>query len=578
MDELYAFLDSHYLQAARFVFAILAPLLVFLFFSRLKKRDSTSYLLAVLDIDDGAVRLPIMHYETTIGRSRSCDVVIPLDVVSRQHAVLTMSENGRWRIVDTKSRGGILVNGEPSDSQTPISIGDEIALAGIKMVLMPATSYDAKQIVQKSKLKHRKAPVSLQKLNSIWFAFLALNVFQGLASYQFYLTAELKHLPAMFACFGFLAVFPWIYMLIAKLLGITNLAAEAVGFFLSTIGICTTAAVSPDSLYKQLGALVLGIFLFCMACMVLRNLNIVMKLRPYAAVISLLILAANIVIGSTINGQRNWIDLGFVTLQPSEFTKILFVFAGSATLEWLLTTKNLTILTLYSIGCIGCLFLMGDFGTALIYFFAFLVLIFMTSGDIRAIVLTSVSAGLGGLMVLQYKPYIINRFSAWRHVWEHMSDTGFQQSRALIAIASGGLLGLGAGNGFLKRVYAADTDIVFGVICEEWGLIIGLCVICCYALLLYSAIRSHKSTRSSYYVIAACTAAAIFVFQASLNIFGTTDVLPLTGVTLPFISNGGSSMAASWGLLSFITSARNYARPTKAKLATQPIAVTHKQG
>ena len=580
MDDFVTLFQTHYLSAARIAFVVLAALMLFLLLRRLRTRDSTDYLLAVLDIDDGTVRLPIMHYETTIGRSRSCDVQIPLEVVSRQHAVLTMTEQGRWRITDTKSMGGIRVNGVSADQNTLISVGDEISLANVHMVLMPATSYDAKVFVRQRQEKLRGRLALRKKANekklpqSVWLILLLLNAFQGMACYQLYLTTAKAHHTALYAAFGLLALFPWLYLLIAKALRITNMAAEAVGFFLSTIGVCTTAAVSPDSLYKQMGAFVLGIFIFCIACLVLRNLHFVMKLRPFAGILSLLILAATIVLGSTINGQRNWIRLGGISIQPSEFVKILFVFTGAATLEWLLTTRNLTILTIYSVGCIGFLFLMGDFGTALIFFFAFLVLIFMTSGDIRALVLTTVSAALGGLLVLSYKPYIVNRFSAWRHVWEHMNDNGgYQQTRALIAIASGGIFGLGAGNGFLKRVYAADTDIVFGVICEEWGILLGLAVIACYVLLLYSAIRSHKTTRSSYYVIAACTAAAIFIFQASLNIFGTTDVLPLTGVTLPFISNGGSSMAASWGLLSFITAARNYARPAKAKLATEPIAV-----
>jgi len=579
-------MEQYYLTAARYFFAALVGLIVLLLYRRLMAREAASYVLAVLDIDNGAVRLPIMHYETTIGRSRSCDVVIPLGV-SRQHAVLTMTEKGRWKISDTKSLGGILINGEKAGKDTLISIGDEISLAEVKMVLMPATSYDAREVLRQKQKKAsgriqlRKSGRALRLLqkNSAGLPLFLLNLFQGLACYQFYLVLEPEHHPALFACFGFLGLFPWIYLLIARIMGISNIAAEATGFFLSTVGICMAAGAAPGSLYKQLGAIVLGLILFCTLCGILKNLNFVMKLRPLAGVASLLILAANIVIGSTINGQRNWIDLGFITVQPSEFVKILFVFTGAATLEWLLTTKNLTILTLYSVGCIGFLFLMGDFGTALIFFFSYIILIFMTSGDIRAIVLTCVAAGLGGLLILSYKPYVLNRFSAWGRVWEHLNEPGgFQQTRALMAIASGGLLGLGGGNGFLKRVYAADTDIVFGVLCEEWGLIIGLLVISCYVLLMLSAIRSYRTTRSSYYIIAACTAAALFLFQASLNIFGTTDVLPLTGVTLPFISNGGSSMAASWGLLSFITAARNFSRPTKAKPITAPIQVGARVG
>ncbi|HIZ16805.1 MAG TPA: FtsW/RodA/SpoVE family cell cycle protein, partial [Firmicutes bacterium] len=102
-----------------------------------------------------------------------------------------------------------------------------------------------------------------------------------------------------------------------------------------------------------------------------------------------------------------------------------------------------------------------------------------------------------------------------------------------------------------------DTDLIFGLLCEELGIIIGLCIAACYILLLWGAIRASKNARSSYYSIAACATAGLLIFQAALNIFGSTDVLPLTGVTLPFVSNGGSSMMSCWGILAFITAVLN---------------------
>jgi len=391
-------------------------------------------------------------------------------------------------------------------------------------------------------------------------ALMSLNLFQLLACLQLLLSLEPEHFQNLAIAFCFLLAAPWISLGMSKLIGIRNTLPQTAAFFLMTLGFCSTLSAVPSEIIKLLCAAALGLVVYFVLCFILKNLDLVMQLRNYTGVISLLVLAANLIFGSTINGQRNWVRLGSITIQPSEFIKVLFVFTGSATLAWLLTSRNLTALTIYASGCIGMLALMGDFGTALIFFFSFIVLVFMTSGDIRAIVLTCVSAALGGFLVISYKPYIVDRFSAWGNVWQHVNDTGFQQTRALMAIASGGLLGLGAGNGFLQSIFAADTDLVFGVICEEWGLVIAALAVGCYILLLLGSIRSHRDTRSSYYVIAACTAASVLVFQASLNIFGTVDILPITGVTLPFISNGGSSMVACWGLLSFITAALNYTR------------------
>lgn len=566
------FFGEHYFTVARYIFVLLAILIFIQLKRRMLYRANSGYILAVLDIDDGATRLPIMHYETTIGRSNACDVVLPLESISRQHAVLTMTEDGRFRISDTKSKTGIFVNGQVLEKDMIISIGDEIEIAGVKMSLMPATSYDAKVAKRKSSMIAKKNKNIITRIGKIlsskskkrhkgYLTIFLLNIFQIFAYIGLMITADSKHYIQITAAFVFIFVLPWIYSIIAPVLKIKNISAELAAFFLTTLGICATASTRPASLVKEIGAIVLGMAIFIVMSVILKNLDLVMKLRLYSGVLSLLILGVNIVLGSTINGQKNWINLGFMTVQPSEFVKILFIFTGAATLEWLLTARNLTMLILYSSSCIGLLFLLGDFGTALIYFVTFIVLIFMTSGDVRAIIITGVTAALGGLMVLSYKPYIVNRFSAWRHVWQYADKSGFQQTRALMAIASGGMLGLGAGKGFCKNINAADTDLVMAVISEEWGLIIAALAAGVYVLFLISAIRSHKTARSSYYIIAACTAATLFLFQASLNIFGTVDILPLTGVTLPFISNGGSSLAASFGLLSFITAALNNVRP-----------------
>ncbi|MBR2892512.1 MAG: FtsW/RodA/SpoVE family cell cycle protein, partial [Clostridia bacterium] len=130
---------------------------------------------------------------------------------------------------------------------------------------------------------------------------------------------------------------------------------------------------------------------------------------------------------------------------------------------------------------------------------------------------------------------------------------------------SGGLFGLGVGNGALRNVYAATTDLVFGLVCEEMGIFIAFSVVLAFAFIAIYAVISSKSAPSTFYSIAACSAAAMLLFQICLNIFGITDLLPLTGVTLPFVSQGGSSMICSWALFAFIKSADIRAYPTLYK-------------
>ncbi len=150
------------------------------------------------------------------------------------------------------------------------------------------------------------------------------------------------------------------------------------------------------------------------------------------------------------------------------------------------------------------------------------------------------------------EPVAVSRFASWGHIWEDVYDKGFQQTHTLTAAASGGMIGVGAGKGWLSNLPAADTDIVFGMLCEEWGLVIAVLTILCIITLAVFAVRACRAGRSSFYTIAACAATSLLVFQTCLNVFGAVDILPFTGVTLPFVSNGGSSMLSAWGMLAFL--------------------------
>ena len=198
---------------------------------------------------------------------------------------------------------------------------------------------------------------------------------------------------------------------------------------------------------------------------------------------------------------------------------------------------------------------MNDFGTALIFFCAFLIIAYLRSGSVGTIALACTSLGFAGVVALKIAPHALQRFSAWRHVWEYPLTSGYQQTRSLMCIASGGLFGLGAGQGWMKNMFAADSDVVFATIAEEWGLLVAMLPVLCILVMAVFVMRAAAMGRSSFYTIGACTAAGIMMIQAILNVLGTVDILPLTGVTFPFLSNGGSSMIAAWGLLAFIKAA-----------------------
>lgn len=404
------------------------------------------------------------------------------------------------------------------------------------------------------------------------FALILVTIFQVLTG-TVVITANGFN-STLFAVYAGYLVLEWAYFVVASVLcGQNNFELEIIGFLFSGIGLTNVATVDNDYAIKQVVAIVLGMFLFIFMLVVMRRTDIVMKLRMPVAFAAVGLLVANLALAKYTNGALNWITIGGMSIQPSEFVKLAFIFVGAASLDKLQSARSLTKYLIFSFGCVGALFLMKDFGTALIFFFTFIVIAFMRSGDVRTIALVCVAALLGAIMIIYFKPHVAARFKAYGHIWELINDEGMQQTRTLIYSASGGLFGLGIGKGELRNVVFASTDLAFGMICEEWGMIVGLTIVITYAFILLYAIKVARNTRSAFYAITACAAAGLLLFQTSLNIFGVTDILPFTGVTLPFISRGGSSVISSWGMLALIKSAdiRTYPKLSQTILPDHPL-------
>ena len=389
-----------------------------------------------------------------------------------------------------------------------------------------------------------------------WFSMLLfVTLFQIVSAMPVLFRADEPD-PEVLLTFGGFVALEWGYFICARWLANQRATElEIIAFMLSGIGLVTVASVYPEYAFKQFIAIVIGLAAFVILLAIMRNVEVISALRPLVAVAAVGLLAVNLVLAKTINGALNWINVGSFSIQPSEIVKIAFIFVGAATLEKLQSSTSQIKYLAFSLGCVGALFLMRDFGTALIFFSTFMVIAFMRSGDVKTIGLLCVGAILGAGLIIYFKPYVASRFESYRHVWEYINEGGFQQTRVLIYSSSGGLFGLGIGEGRLRNVYASTTDLIFGVICEEWGMLVAFCVVLCFAFVGVYAFRLARHARSTVYSIAAVAAAAMLLVQLSLNVFGITDLLPLTGVTLPFISRGGTSMICSWALFAFIKSA-----------------------
>lgn len=500
---------------------------------------------AWLKFTDGT-QVAVTHWENVIGRAKSSDIAVALSTVSRNHAVLTRYDDGSWTITDASSKTGTWVNGERVDIRA-IGEGDVISIGGVDMELRPITK---RQEQLQSQLRTGGS--------SGWsglLGLLILTLLQAVMLIGFLLNGPEEEFKAYVLGFGAVAVCQWVLFFFYLAIRRRSFEVETLAFFLCTLGAAAIATVKPGELGKQSAAMVLGVLMFLLIGWSLRDLERAKRFRYLAVLAGVGFLVVTLLFGKEYYGAKNWLVIGNLSLQPSELSKVCFVYAGASTMDRIMNKRNLILFIAYSVVICGLLALMNDFGTALIFFCAFLIIAYLRSGSMGTIALACTALGFAGVLALRIAPHALSRFATWRHIWDDPYNSGYQQTQAIMCIASGGLFGLGPGNGYLQKVFAADSDIVFATVSEEWGLLVAVQMVLAISTLGLFAIRTSRVSRSSFYCIGGCTAAGILLIQASLNCLGTVDILPFTGVTFPFLSNGGTSMIGAWGLLAFVKAA-----------------------
>ena len=501
---------------------------------------------------------------TLIGRSKANDITVNDPTVSRNHCVLLRRNEG-WFVRDMNSTAGTYVNGEPAFERTRVLIDDVISVGNTKLQLLRGDEYYEE--VQSSWFFKK---VSNKPAIKAWKLMLMITLFHLFMGIEAMFWNDGTDVYAPIVLFGVLAAVEWGFFSISYFaLRRVNFELEALALFLTGIGVMLMVRQDLRSAYVQLIAATIGMALFCVIIKLIENPDklINKRLRMTVMAVAVGLLLATILYGMVFHtkyGAANWISIGPISFQPSEIVKVMYIFVGASSLDVLQTKRNLIEFTVFSAICVALLAVSSDFGTALIIFVTFLLIIFMRSGDILTVIVPT-GAVVGGVFLIQLVApiigfqekieYVFKRFKAYRHVWEYAQDTGYQQVRVLTFVASGGLFGVGVGNGFLKQYFASESDLVFGILAEEMGVILAITLALAVALLVIYGRAIATRSRSTFYSISACCAAGLLVVQLSLNVFGATDVLPMTGVTFPFVSYGGSSIISCWGLIAFIKAA-----------------------
>lgn len=544
--------------ALRILMPVYAIIIVYQCYAAMRRRRRPEKPLVTLYNTVTGLKLPVIFWENSIGRSRASDIVVDDPAVSRNHCVLLRRASG-WYICDTGSKGGTYVNGEEAVGRTRVLIDDVISVGNSQFQFLRGEDYDENLryswFFKKANNKPAMKSWKLMLLITLFHFFMCVEA-------VFWQDGTNKYSPLVL--FGCLAVAEWTFFFVSsKVLKRVSFELESLALFLTGVGVMLLVRQVERSAYVQLIAAVVGMALFCVIIKFIEDPDRTSstKLRYGLMIAAVGLLGVSIVFGKITYGAANWVKIGGISLQPSEIVKIIYIFIGANTLDRLQTKKNLLEFIIFSAVCVGLLALMGDFGTALIFFMTFLLISFMRSGDFKTVILAIAAAVFGVSIVLRFKSYVLDRFKAWGHAWEYANDLGYQQTHVLTYIASGGLFGVGIGNGFLKGVGASESDLVFGLVSEEMGVIVAITLAVAVACLVIYARAITTRSRSTFYSISACCAAGLLVIQLSLNVFGATDILPLTGVTFPFISCGGSSVLSCWGLIAFIKAAdeRTYA-------------------
>lgn len=270
------------------------------------------------------------------------------------------------------------------------------------------------------------------------------------------------------------------------------------------------------------------------------------------ASVSFFLLLIVLVAGKRVYGSKNWIKIGPVLLQPSEFAKIIFVFAIAGLLSKGATFKRILITGTIAAAHVLILVAEKDLGGALIFFITYVIMIVVASGNILYLIAGIFAGGASSMVAYRLFSHIRVRVTAWKDPWSVIDNQGYQIAQSLFAIGTGGWFGLGLTRGFPSSIPVASTDFIFAAICEEMGSVTGICIILMYILVFVTILEIAVKLTSGFHKLVAVGLGFMIIFQTFLCIGGVIKFIPSTGVTLPLISYGGSSIVSTLILFNII--------------------------
>lgn len=312
---------------------------------------------------------------------------------------------------------------------------------------------------------------------------------------------------------------------------------------LAVIGIAMLYRIQSFYAVKQIISYSLGVMGFILIVIFFPDLKKYYKYKYFYLVMTLIFMTMAYFIGSEEYGSKNWIKIGSIYMfQPSEVGKLFLVAYLAASLKKYKSFKNLIIPAFVVMVSLGFMVLQKDLGSALIIFAISLTMVFIGTSKFKYVILGLLLFSAGTYFSYKIFPHVRVRFTIWKDPWADPTGKGMQLVQSMIAIAWGGLSGTGLGLGYPNVIPVNISDFIFIPICEEMGVIMGLGILILYFLLFYRCMRAAVYVEDEFSRLLAVGYSTTIASQALVNIGGVTNAIPLTGLTLPFISYGGSSM------------------------------------
>ncbi|MDR1017033.1 MAG: FtsW/RodA/SpoVE family cell cycle protein [Coriobacteriales bacterium] len=339
-------------------------------------------------------------------------------------------------------------------------------------------------------------------------------------------------------------------------------------FCLAAIGILFVMRLNPDQSIKQVVWLFVGVAAMILTMVLVKDARKLGHYKWISMILGVILLMLPAVVGATINGSKIWLNFAGLSFQPGEIAKILIVLFLAGYLaenrEMLSVSgrrhlginfpdfRTLVPLLVMWVISLAIVAFEKDLGSALLFFGIFVIMIYVATGR-KAYVLMALLLGIvGAIGLYQVFGHVQERVAVWLNPFATAQSTGYQLVQSLYALADGGLLGKGVGAGMPTLIPVVSSDFIFVAICEELGLLGGACVLILFVLFAVRGFLIASRAKSDSEAFTAAGLTASISLQAFLICAGTTMLIPLTGVTLPFMSQGGSSLLSSFIIIGLL--------------------------